>query len=70
MSLFIRGQCGPLQLRTTARFALSILSRRPGEDLPHASRVLVDELGVGGRLLRPGGVKGGRVLDKFVQKLV
>ena len=51
-------------------FALSILSRRSGEDLPHASRVLVDELGVGGRLLRPGGVKGGRVLDKFVQKLV
>ena len=51
-------------------FALCILSRRPGEDLPHASRVLVDELGVGGRLLRPGGVKGGRVLDKFVKKLV
>ena len=65
-----RTHCGPLQLRTTAMFALSILSRRPGEDLPHASRVLVDELRVGGRLLRPGGVEGGRVLNKFVQKLV
>ena len=51
-------------------FALSILSRRPGEDLPHASRVLVDELGVGGRLLSPRGVEGGRVLDKLVQKLL
>ena len=68
MSLFIRGHCGPLQLRTTSRFALRILSRRPGEDLPHASRVLVDELRVGGRLLRPGGVEGGRVLNRFFQK--
>ena len=51
-------------------FVLCILSRRPGEDLPHASRVLVDELGVGGRLLSPGGVKGGRVLDTLVQTLV
>ena len=51
-------------------FVLCILSRRPGEDLPHPSRVLVDELGVGGRLLSPRGVEGGRVLDKLVQKLL
>ena len=68
MSLFIRGHCSPLQLRTTARFALRILSRRSGEDLPHASRVLVDELGVGGRLLRPGGVERGRVLKRIFKK--